>query len=1163
VNSLTRIRHSVSLLGTILLLALTAAPHAAFAQRGLKVIPDPDPKKQQASFKLPEGFEINLYASDPMIAKPIQINFDSMGRLWVASSEIYPHIKPGQKANDKIIVLQDTTGDGKADQRTVFADGLLIPTSVIPGDSIDDGQMSAYVANSTELLHLIDMDFNDVADKKRVVLSGFGTEDTHHILHTLRWGVDGRLYFNQSIYIHSHIETPYGVKRLNGGGIWRFRPDSMKLEVHAYGFINPWGHHFDRWGQEFATDGAYGEGINYIIRGAGYQWTQSFKPWLKGLNPGQPKHCGLEVLSGRHLPEAWRGVLVANDFRGHRINCFKLTEDGSGFKSRQIENLVTSSHKAFRPIDVKMGPDGAIYIADFYNPIIQHGEVDFRDKRRDHVHGRIWRITYKGRPLVEMPELVDADLADVVEALKAPEDFTRLHAKRKLKLRERDEVLPQLGDWVKALDPKEEGYEHHRLEALWSYQTIDHVEPKLLAAVLKSPDHRARAAATRVVGFWAKKLDNPLELLDAAVRDDHPRVRLEAVRALALLESREAAEAALSALDRPIDRFLEYALMLTARDLQNHWLPELQAGKMVFNGDARRLSFALKAAGSPNVVGPLVKLVNQNKIPAAQQQGVLELIGQLGGPNELKIVFEKALATDQEKINRSALLDALADALQQRKARPAGDINRLVSLLDDEQIPVRVAAARLTGLWKIGSAGDKLNSIATDEKADAELRQAAIFALARVGGQNKKHLLALATEGKPLSGVTAIEALAEIDLSNAAAFAKNHFAKPLPTGPNPEAGIEKIFRALMSKQQGPKILVGILKNTEIHADVARIGLRELNRSSRRAPQLAQALMKAGNLANPVRKLTAEQMQQMIADVTKLGNAARGEAIFRREKLGCMNCHAIGGAGGRLGPDLSSIGSSAQIDYLIEAMLEPNKAIKEGFHAVVVSTKDGNVIAGIPVRKTKQQLVLRVVDDKEMTIPTSNIESQASSQSLMPAGLVDPLTRAERLDLVAFLSQLGKQGPYAISRARVARRWKVLFWTSELGRKLRASSIALAATDDPVLKWAPRYSNVQGALPMADIPGVRRFRKDPYGFVRCEVDVTTPGKLRFGLNSTDGLSLWVDGKTVAPAKDIEVDLTRGRHSITFVIDMPKRKDGLRLEMLDVPGSDASAQFVSGK
>src|SRR3954464_15871905 len=240
-------------------LSLASTLHA---QRELASIPDPDPELERRSFQVADGFEVNLFAAPPPLPKPIQMNFDPAGRLWVVSSEVYPQIKPDQAADDKVLVLEDADGDGKADRTTVFADGLLIPTGIEPGDG------GAYVANSTELLHFADSDGDGKADRRRVVLSGFGTEDTHHLVHTLRWGHDGQLYFNQSIYIHSHVETPHGVRRLGGGGVWEFRPETMELDVFPRGLVNPWGHHFDRWGQSFVTDGACGEGLNYALPGA-------------------------------------------------------------------------------------------------------------------------------------------------------------------------------------------------------------------------------------------------------------------------------------------------------------------------------------------------------------------------------------------------------------------------------------------------------------------------------------------------------------------------------------------------------------------------------------------------------------------------------------------------------------------------------------------------------------------------------------------------------------------------------------------------------------------------------------------------------------------------------------------------------------------------------
>ena len=496
------------------------------AQRSLTNIPDPDPEIERKSFLVADGFEVNLFAADPLLAKPIQMNFDPQGRLWVVSSEVYPQILPGQTANDKVLVLEDADGDGRSDKTTVFADGLLIPTGIEPGDG------GAYVANSTELLHFADTDGDGKADRRRVVLSGFGTEDTHHLLHTLRWGYDGQLYMNQSIYIHSHIETPHGVRRLNGGGVWEFRPETMELEVFIRGLINAWGHHYDRFGQSFVTDGAGNEGVNYCLPGAYYATAPDAVRILPGLNPGSPKDSGAEFVGGRHLPDDWQGNLLTNDFRGNRVVRYVITEDGAGYASRELAELIKTPHVAFRPIDVKMGPDGAIYIADWYNPIIQHGEVDFRDPRRDHTRGRIWRVTAKGRPLVDRPRLVNAPIDSLLAELRSPEDWTRQQARRVLKERGAPAVAAALTTWVGAIDSKAPEAELSRLEGLWIYQGLDIVEPDLLARLLDASDPRVRAAAVRVLAHWHARVSDPLALLEGRVVDDHPRVRLEAVRAL-------------------------------------------------------------------------------------------------------------------------------------------------------------------------------------------------------------------------------------------------------------------------------------------------------------------------------------------------------------------------------------------------------------------------------------------------------------------------------------------------------------------------------------------------------------------------------------------------------------------------------------------------------
>src|SRR5690554_2009820 len=544
-------------LKTVFFISIMLICFLARAQNYLQNIPDPDPLRQLAFFQVAEGFEVNLFAADPMVVKPIQMNWDAEGRLWVVSSTIYPHMKTGEEANDKIYVLEDTDGDGIADKSTIFAEGLLTPTGILPGDG------GVYVANSTEILHLMDTDGDGKADKTRTVLTGFGTGDTHHLIHTFRWGPESLFYFSQSIYIYSHVETPWGIKRLEGGGVWQFRPETLELDVYARGLVNPWGMQFNKWGQSFLTDGAGGEGINYAFPGATFLAAPGAERILRGLNPGQPKHSGLEVVSGRHLPEEWGEGFITNDFRANRINRFTVEEQGSGYATKQAEDLLWTDHVSFRPVDILMGPDGAIYVADWYNPIIQHGEVDFHDPRRDQEHGRIWRIVAKDRPLVDRPNLTQASIPELLEALKLPEDWTRLNAKRVLKEKGPDVVIPALKLWVDELDRENPDSDHHLLEALWVYQSFDMVNEPLLMEVLNSKNHHARAAATRVLQFWQDRIVDIMPILEKGVKDDHPRVRLETVIALRQMASAEAASTSLAVLDQSMDEFLDFALWQT------------------------------------------------------------------------------------------------------------------------------------------------------------------------------------------------------------------------------------------------------------------------------------------------------------------------------------------------------------------------------------------------------------------------------------------------------------------------------------------------------------------------------------------------------------------------------------------------------------------------
>ncbi|TMQ32156.1 MAG: hypothetical protein E6K70_20100 [Planctomycetota bacterium] len=299
-----------------------------------------------------------------------------------------------------------------------------------------------------------------------------------------------------------------------------------------------------------------------------------------------------------------------------------------------------------------------------------------------------------------------------------------------------------------------------------------------------------------------------------------------------------------------------------------------------------------------------------------------------------------------------------------------------------------------------------------------------------------------------------------------------------------------------------------------------------------------------------------------------GDPAHGEIVFRRKDLACLKCHAIAGAGGLAGPDLVSIGASAPIDYLIESILLPNKAVKENYHSTIVATRDGRFYTGIKVRETNEQLVLRDAEDREVIIPVKAIEERSMGGSLMPEGLADSLTRAELVDLVRFLSELGKVGPYAVSKARLARRWQVLETTREAYHHLISTRIASVTTADSALLWTPAYSRVSGDLPLDALP---RFmfgkpqgeQADVLGFARCQIDVSTGGAIKLILNSTTGLALWLDSEPVEIKSEITVSLLPGIHTLTFAVNLPQRHDSLRCEFDEAPGSTVRFSVVTGK
>jgi putative heme-binding domain-containing protein len=1105
-------------------LALILIPSSLWAQRNLTQIPSTNPTDQMASFNVAEGFEISLFASEPMVHKPIQMAWDARGRLWVASSAIYPQIRPGQTQNDQILVLEDTDEDGKADKRTVFYEGLFIPTGIWPQDG------GAYVANSTELWFIHDRDQDGKGESHEVLLSGFGTEDTHHILHGIKGGPDGNLYFNQSVYIHSHIETPFGVRRLMGSGIWQFQPQTGRLEVFTLGQINPWGHVFDNWGQSFTTDGAYGEGINYAFPGATYRCLPDQLPRiLKGMNPGQPKQCGLEVISGRHFPDEWQGNMITCDFRGHRVNRFSLGDEKSGYRSQQLADLVSSSHGSFRPVDVNMGPDGALYLADWYNPIIQHGEVDFRDPRRDQLHGRIWRITAKNRPLSPRVNFAKLSVDDLFKQLLAPEQSTRYWAKQEIKSRK----LPDLKEAIVTLLKTEALSDSLRCEYLWAAQTAGiedfvwfrsqfwdraqtAVDGKLRAAIVRTFHQLIRNHGTMVMGINDTSRDAFFLTL---CRDPHPRVRLEAVNLLRTVATPRAIEIATTVLAQEMDENLDFALWRSCYEQSSTWLPAFQTGQISFTENSQGLLFALKAANQSNAAALLLDVVEKNQLAPEQLAELMKIIGSTIDQANLNRLFTLALDAKYSPTLRAQALQAMITAQQQRSLIPE-QTERLLPLLDDSA--TANAAIELAGLWKIEAARAKLESLASSSTSSSDI---SLLSIARLGGPAAEaflnhHLKPSLSQEKQAS---TLQAMILLDSAKAAPLTVDFLSKIQAES----SASGSLIQAFLSLKEGPALLTKALTGKKLQLAIASQALQKASASGGDTKDLINAITVAGGLT-PITSLTEAEMRTWIEEINKSGNAARGETIYRRLELQCIACHAIGPVGGIVGPNLVSIGSSAPMDYIIDSLLEPAKKIKEGYATAMITTKDGATHTGFLAREDEREIVLRDNAGKMQTIPAAQVsKKEVIPVSLMPAGLTHSLRRDELADLVKFLTELGKDGAYKVQEDGTLRHWQSF--------QNETQSLPLTTL-------------VDGSIELKEVPVIQLLGK-PKRKLESAFEMPKDGTVTLAIDAADNARIELNGQELFLQEGkISQPLKAGRHTLRLLIPEPSNARP-RVRLLD--------------
>lgn len=704
------------------------------------------------------GMKVNVFASEEMfsdLVNPVQSAVDPDGRLWVAAWPTYPHWNPLEAMNDKLLIFPDDDNDGVADRCITFADGLHNPT----GFEFWNG--GVLVAMAPDIFFLKDTDGDDRADVKERIFHGLDSADTHHTANAFVMSPGGKFYFSRGIFHAENFETPWGpTKRFGTGGtgVYEWDPVTFDINFHFPIGPNPHGDVFDQWGNQFATDGTGGTG-NYIGMPGHGAPTQLYEKRVRPVP-------AIQILDSQHFPEENRGnLLIANVIGFQGVTQYKFEKRGAGLFAKEVEPILYSSDQNFRPSDMEIGGDGALYVLDWQNPIIGHMQHNLRDPSRDHLHGRIYRVTAEGRDTQPVLKLEKASTADVVKALGSATLAERYRARLELTSRNPDEVVAAVSDWVKQFDVKNPEHARNLVEAMWAFEQHGTYPESLLLGLLESPVADARAAAVRTIrdmirqqGRVIEGYDYPKILTGAMERflrplaaDPSPQVRSETVVAATHTHGALAAEIIFAAMQTEQDPQLTYVIN-EARSIINldaAIRETLARGeKLSRNAEAYALSNAsvedlLKMEKTEGVYRAILTREN---VPVETLQTALTGLAKLRNVAEIEELF-----TLIEELNAKASVNVLNSLSQLLASQPA-----------DQLAKVR----------------DRIATLATTAKS-GETRRVAIAAW--ISADNNGDAVFAAVEKEQLKLEDTLRAVSLVSSAEAKNSLFEHLAKLVPT----------------------------------------------------------------------------------------------------------------------------------------------------------------------------------------------------------------------------------------------------------------------------------------------------------------------------------------------------------------------------------------------
>ncbi len=1000
---------------SIILGLLLAWPGGSSSAQNPHVVPEGPltPQEQLEKFHVPPGFEIELVASEPQIHKPLNLSFDRRGRLWVTDTVEYP-FPPKGPGRDSLKVLEDRDGDGHFETVTTLVDQLSMPTGAAP---IPDG---AIVFSVPSIFGCHDTDGDGKIDRRRVLYTEFGNVDTHGMNNGFTRWLDGWIYACHGFRNTSQVSGS-GERQItmNSGNGYRFRPDGSQIEQVWHGQVNPYGLAFDSLGNLFTAD-CHTKPAYSPLRGACYPSFAKphdglgFGPKLIEHTHGSTSISGVAYYAADQFPKEYRNtVFMGNSVTG-RVNHDRVVARGSSLRGIELPDFVRCDDRWFRPVELKLGPDGALYIADFYNCIIGHYEVPLTHPRRDRQRGRVWRVFWKGTS--EQPgrrrkihDLRGFELPRLWTCLGDANLSVRTLATHEIVDRFGAEASGPVRKWiVQPCDPRQ------RAHGLWVLARLDALDDELVRRLADDEDRLVRVHLVKAMAERADwdATEVPLgELVRKKLFDADPFVRRAAADALGRHPDAANVDPLLRlwAETPPEDTYLIHTVRMALRDHLKQ--PEICARQTQLGENADRthrlLDVSLGVRNAPSARFVLAAL-SAGKADERRLGEMIHYTTRYTADEQTDALLEHMLSWQTADAGRQlAVFRPFLSAMQERgRALPpsfhpwAERLARQLMARDDGAR--KLEGVQLAAHLRLDVLYDSLAEIAASRRHGEPLRAAAVDACAAAGGSRGLKLLG-AMLGNP-SEVLALRSKA------AGALAK------INTDPGRKLLLERlqtahhrlaveVAAALAASRPGAEMLLAAVKQGKASPGLLREGLVQRNLQGAKVPDLAARLAKLTEGLPPPDEAVARLIQQrrtafLAAKLNiKVPDPQQGQAAFKKH---CGICHRIAGEGEKFGPELDGIGLRG-LDRLLEDLLDPNRNVDPAFLSTVVITDDGLTQTGLALRDEGSVLILVDAEGKQLRLDHDAIDERFTSPlSPMPNAAEKTLSEADFLHLLKYL-----------------------------------------------------------------------------------------------------------------------------------------------------------------